>query len=233
MTAPEFHFDLCIEVHIYIFKMRFKRNQLDEAIIRTLDVDGARVEQLKIRLKRLLVADRHQIRGQHSAGRRYAFYSEEPPGSGVEIMFSGYEAFALLAAVLLLEHGLPQAKVVRIMRQIRMDLEAAHRETLKKDPRLLFDPKLIQAMAKPGMIATDNTNPVFLAFVKLSVSAIRGGEVHALVSVCRGQKELAAFIKKHSVPGLGATIFEFVSLMHKLADNLSRTRAAKRGRSTI
>jgi hypothetical protein len=213
--------------------MRFKRNQLDEAIIRTLGADGTRVEQLKIRLKRLLVADRRQIRGQHSTGRCYAFYSEEPPGSGVEIMFSGYEAFALLAAVLLLEHGLPQAKVVRILQQIRMDLEAAHRESLKKDPRVLFDPKLVQAMAKPGMIPTDNTDPVFLAFVKLSVSAIRGGEVRALVSVCRGQKELAAFIKKHSVPGLGATFFEFVSLMHKLADNLSRTRAVKRGRSTI
>jgi hypothetical protein len=213
--------------------MRFKRNQLEEAIVRTLDADGARVEQLTIRLKRLLVADRHQIRGQHSAGRRYAFYSEEPPGSGVEIMFSGYETFALLAAVLLLEHGLPQAKVVRIMRQIRTDLEAAHRESLKEDPRVLFDPKLIQTMAKPGMIATDNTNPVFLAVVKLSVSVIRGGEIHALVSVCRGQNELAAFIKKHSVPGLGATIFEFVSLMHKLADTLLRTRAVKRGRSTI
>ena len=210
--------------------MRFKRNQLDEAIIRTLDADGARIEQLKIRLKRLLVADR---RGRHSAGRRYAFYSEEPPGSGVEIMFSGYEAFALLAAVLLLEHGFPQAKAVRIMRQIRMDLEAAHRESLKKDPRALFDPKLIQAMARPGMIATDNTDPVFLALVKLSVSEIRGGEVRALISVCRGQKELAAFVKMHSVPGLGTTIFEFVSLMHKLANNLSRTRAVKRGRSTI
>lgn len=148
-------------------------------------------------------------------------------------MFSGYEAFALLAAVLLLEHGFPQAKAVRIMRQIRMDLEAAHRESLKKDPRVLFDPKLIQAMASPGVIATDNTDPVFLAFVKLSVSAIRGGEVRVLGSVCRGQKELVAFIKKHSVAGLGATIFEFVSLMHKLANNLSRTRAVKRGRSTI
>ena len=34
-------------------------------------------------------------------------------------MFSAYEAFALLAAVILLEHGLPQARVVRVMRLVR------------------------------------------------------------------------------------------------------------------
>ena len=34
-------------------------------------------------------------------------------------MFSGYEAFAQLAAIILLEHGLPQAAVVRVMRQVR------------------------------------------------------------------------------------------------------------------
>jgi hypothetical protein len=88
-------------------------------------------------------------------------------------------------------------------------------------------------MGKTGVMAPDNTNPIFLAFLKLSVSAIRGGEVHALVSVCRGQKELAAFIKKHSVPGLGATILKSSIHMQKVVDNISSTRAVKPGRSNI
>ena len=82
-------------------------------------------------------------------------------------MFTGYEAFAVLAGLLLLEHGIPQATVVNILRQLRSDLEATHRETLEKDPRVLFNQKALQANAKPGMIATDNTDPVFLVLVKL------------------------------------------------------------------
>jgi hypothetical protein len=89
----------------------------------------ARIDELKFRLKRLLVTDRRSGRDPNSedeGDRHYAFYSQEPPGSGTEVMFSGYEAFALLAAITLLEHGLPQAAVVKVMRQVRRPLEAAH-----------------------------------------------------------------------------------------------------------
>ena len=40
-------------------------------------------------------------------------------------MFSDYEAFALLAGLMTLEHGMPQAVVVRVLRQVRSDLERA------------------------------------------------------------------------------------------------------------
>jgi hypothetical protein len=148
-------------------------------------------------------------------------------------MFSSYEAFALLAAIMMLEHGIPQATVVSILREVRGDLEAAHAESLKRDAKSLFDPQAVRAMAKPGMIATDNTDPVFLAFVNLSESKVGDRKVRAAITVCRGHEELAAFVKKHSVPGLGATFFEFVGLMHKLARNLSQTRPVKRGRSAV
>ena len=211
----------------------FKLNQLQEAIFRTLGAKDTRVDELKLRLKRLLVTDRRLGRGKRSenrADRRYAFYSHKPLGSGVEVMFSGYEAFALLAALIVLEYGIPQAKVVSILQDVRSDLEAAHHETLQKDPKVLFDAEAVRAMARPGMIAVDNTAPVFLAFVKLDIGK---GSVHALISVCRGLQELAKFVKKHALPGSGATHFELVRLMHTLADNLSKTRPIKRGRSTI
>jgi hypothetical protein len=213
----------------------FKRNQVEEAILRTLGARDARAAELELRLHRLLVTDRRLgrgNRGRNAGDSRYAFYRQEPPGSGVEVMFSGYEAFALLVAIMLLEHGIPQATVVSILRQVRRDLETAHAQRLKMDRKALFDPQAVREMVKPGMIATDNTAPVFLAFVSLSGSEV-DGKVREAITVCRGHNELVAFITQHSVPGLGATFFELVSLVWKLADNLAQTRPIKRGRASI
>jgi hypothetical protein len=141
-------------------------------------------------------------------------------------MFSAYEAFALLAAVMLLEHGLPQAGVVKVMRRIRKQFEAAYAATLAKDPNQLFDQRAVFAQAKPGMIATNNTDPVFLVLIGLTGSSVdpRG----SAVAVCQGRNELSEFFGRHN--GRGATFFEFVGLMHTLAANLSQTSPVKRGR---
>ena len=213
--------------------MRYKRNQVEEAVVRTLGAEGARVYELKLKMKRLLVTDRRLGRGKRSndkADHRYAFYSQRPQGSGVEVMFTGYEAFALLAALIVLEHGLPQAKVVSILQEIRSNFEAAHLDTLQKDPKELFNPQLVRLMARSGLLAVDNTAPVFLAFVKLDIGK---GRMRAFIAVCRGLDGLGEFLRDHSIPGSGATHFEFARLIHTLADNLSQTRPIKRGRSTI
>src|SRR6516165_2199928 len=152
--------------------MRYKRNQVEEAILRTIGAEAVRVDELKLRMKRLLVTDRRLGGGKPSnlkAGHRYAFYSQKPQGSGVEVLFNGYEAFAVMAALIVLEHGIPQAKVVSIMQEVRPDFEAAHRDTLQQDPKALFDSQAVRATAQSGMIAVDNTAPVFLAFVKLDI----------------------------------------------------------------
>ncbi len=215
--------------------MRYKRNQVEQAICQTFRAEGARADELKLRLKRLLVTDRCLARGNGAgkrAGRGYAFYSQEAPGSGTEVMFSGYEAFALLAGLMMLEHGMPQADVVGVLRQVRSDLERAHRETLQKDPQVLFDQTAVRRRAKPGLIATDSTAPVFMALVRITSSTVNVGEVTELITVRRGHDDLSAFVRKHAVPGLGATFFDFTGLMHRLATNLSNTRPVKRGRAT-
>jgi hypothetical protein len=212
---------------------RFKRNQVEEAIFRTLGAQGERVDELRFRIKRLLVTDRNSgcdVHSEEEVDRHYAFFSQEPPGSGTEVKFSGYEAFALLAATMLLEHGLPQAAAVKVMRQVRARLEAAHAHTLKKDSATLFDEQAILSQAKPGMIAVDNTDPIFLAFVRLTDSSVGDQKGGGVVEVCRGHEGLGTFFKKHSKPGTGVTFFEFVSLIHGLWGNLLQIRPAKRGR---
>ena len=144
-------------------------------------------------------------------------------------MFSDYLAFALLAAVILLEHGLPQAAVVRVLRLARRQLEAAHNQCLKEDPNTLFDERTIAANLKPGMITTDSTHPVFLAFVRLTGSAVDKQRAGDPFAVCRSEYELMMFIKKQPL-GVGITFFEFARLIHGLAAHLSQTRAMKRGR---
>jgi hypothetical protein len=208
---------------------QYKRNQVEDAIFRTLGGKDARSNELRLRLQRLLVTDRRigiNPKSDEEEDRHYAFYSQKPPGSGTEIMSSVYESFALLAAIMLLEHGLPQATVVRVMRRIRKQFETAHRETISKDPSKLFDEQAIRTQAKAGMIATNNTDPVFLVLVGLTGSSVdqRG----SAVAVCQGHNELAAFFGKHS--GRGATFFEFVGAMHTLAAHLLKTRPVKRGR---
>jgi hypothetical protein len=216
--------------------MDYKRNQIEEAIFRTFGAREERRNELRFRIKRLLVTDRRLGRDVKSAReeyRHYGFFGQEPPGSGTEIMFSAYEAFALLAGVMLLEHGLPQARVVKVMRLVRRAFERAHSDILKKDPAGLFDKDAILANAREGMIYVNNTDPVFLVFVRVTASSVDEQDGGTAVAVCRGQAELQSFIKRHSVPGTGATFFEFVSLMHALAAHLSQTLPVKRGRGAV
>src|SRR6516165_333249 len=78
----------------------YKRNQVEEAIFRTLGARDERVKEVRFRMKMPLGADRRMEADPSSdeaETRHYAFFNQEPPGSGNEVMFSGYDAFALLA----------------------------------------------------------------------------------------------------------------------------------------
>ena len=148
---------------------RFKRNQVEEAIVQTVAANIGHAGEIKLRLQRLLVTDRRlesRNRKKPKEHSRFAFYSQKAPGSGVEVMFSQYEAFALLIGLLMLQHGIPQATVVTILRRLRGDLEILLRESLEKHRKRLFDPQALKAMERPGLIPTDNADPAFLVSVE-------------------------------------------------------------------
>ena len=212
---------------------RFKANQVLEAILRTVNAEGERVKEIKFRLKRLYAADRglgRRPRASAEADRLYAFFTDDPPGTGADILFTGYDAFASLAAILLLEHGLPQMAVVRLLRQVRRTLEGIHAENLKQNRDQLFDDKALAEQAKPGMIAFGSTDPVILAFVRLTGSSVEDASFGP--AVCLDALELPRFMKTHNAPGTGISIFDFSRLIHVLAANLSQSAAVRRGRPT-
>src|SRR5271154_860793 len=149
--------------------LEFKRNQVEEAISGVLEPQLEQPSpQLRTRLKRLLETDRALGRVPRSSDperARYAFYSMNAPGSGVEVWFSEYEAFALLNGLRLMAHGWPQGVTVALMRRVRSELEQQHARILKQDPKFLFDEEVIRRNAKEGDMAFDNIDPVLLTIV--------------------------------------------------------------------
>ena len=212
---------------------KYKSNQVREAVFWTLGAQGERAREITLRLRRLYAADRglgRRPRSHAQAERHYAFFSDAPPGAGADILFTDYEAFASLAAVLLLEHGLPQVTVIRLLRRLRPQLESIHKENLTKDPRQLFDEKALLAQPKPGMIAFDSTEPVILAFARLTGSSVNE-EDHG-PSACVDPIELVRFMRMHP-PGTGISVFDFSRLVHELANNLLHANPIKRGRRAL
>ena len=65
--------------------LRYKRNQVEEAIAAALDRDVpmAALPNLRIRIKRLLETDRALASRATHSRRAYAFYTGEAPGSGL------------------------------------------------------------------------------------------------------------------------------------------------------
>jgi hypothetical protein len=217
---------------------RYKRNQVEEAIAAAMGLTGAQASaEIGTRIKRLLNADRALGRDVSPSGPArpgYAFYSADAPGTGVEVWFSAYEAFALLLALFLLQHGWPQGAVVRIMRRVRLSLEPEHKRVLSQDRRELFDEEAVRKAADPGMIAVDNTDPVFLVIVTGS-RAERAKADHGTgpkaVGICHGEAKLMEFRRKEAPPGASMTVLEVVRQAHQLADHLAKTKPRARGRA--
>src|SRR4051812_18486262 len=98
----------------------YKRNQVEEAISRTVGEKSTKPSsELRTRLKRLLDLDRtlKRVRSEGSGSANYAFYNKDAPGKGGEVLFSSYDAFALLTGLRMLNHGWPQNFVVTTLRR--------------------------------------------------------------------------------------------------------------------
>jgi hypothetical protein len=210
----------------------FKRNQVEEAISAVLEPRSLGLNpELRARLKRLLEADRALGRDPRSSiaeRANYAFFGAEPPGTGVEVEFSGYDAFALLNGLRLMGHKWPQGFAVSIMRRVRPDLEKEHRRILGQDEKELFDQEAIRRNAKPGAMAVDNTDPVFLTIVSRSGANGEGDNFDCAIR--QGVREAMAFHWKPR-PHAGAfSMFELATAAHWLSKALARTEPRHRGR---
>jgi hypothetical protein len=212
--------------------MSYKRNQIEEAIAR-ISVSNYQKppSELRTRIKRLLELDRsmgRKLRSKDPEEANFGFFSEEAPGTGADISFSEYDAFALLNALRIMGHGWPQGFAVTIMRRIRPALEREHARILRQDPEELFDQQAIRAGARPGDIYVDNTHPVFLVIASKAQRVADEPQSAPLAAVCRGRDKVSEFSR--AVGASSVTMFEVVTLAHRLYQELMKTEPRHRGR---
>jgi hypothetical protein len=207
----------------------FKRNQVEEAIINVWGPEPEKHEALlRNQIKRLLDSDRSLGRNKRSSDperANFAFYSDPMQGKGRDNLFSGYEAFALLTALRLMQHGSPQGSAVNVLRQVRPKLEKEYSITADQDPTVLFDNERIMQQAKPGTLVVDNSDPVFVGLI--SRQSERKNTPTAVVS--RGQESLIADLRSRG-SGFALTALEVATTVHVLAQALSTICASRRGR---
>ena len=212
--------------------MSYKRSQLEAAINRLFNPgSNAPASELRTRIKRLLELDRHlgrKLRSQDAEEASFAFFSEEAPGTGADISFSEYEAFALVNALSIMEHGWPQSFAVSIMRRLRPDLTKEHARILRQDPNKLFDSNEIRSKARPGDFVVDNTDPVFLTVVSKGPGEFDETETAPVCAVCRGLEAVAKFRDQMRAPSW--TMWEVATIAHRLRDELKKTEPQRRGR---
>jgi hypothetical protein len=214
--------------------MSYKRNQIEEAIARVVVPNSKELpSELRTRIKRLLELDRsmgRKVRSKDAEEANFAFFSEDAPGSGADISFSEYEAFALLNGLRMMDHFWPQSVAVSIMRRVRCDLEREHARILRQDPDKLFDDEAVLANARPGDIAADNTDPVYLTVASKTQPASDQGQRALLSAVCRGSESVNKFRRQMATSSL--TMFELVTLTHALHTELMKTAPSPRGRGS-
>jgi hypothetical protein len=213
--------------------MSYKRNQVEEAIARISVSNYEKPpSELRARIKRLLELDRsmgRKLRSKDPEQANFAFFSEDAPGTGVDISFSEYDAFSLLNALRIMGHSWPQGFAVAIMRRVRPALEREHARILTQDPAKLFDQQAIRAGARPGDIYVDNTDPVFLVIASREQRVVADEPQSApLAAVCRGRDKVSEFSR--AVGASSVTMFEVVTLAHRLHQALMKTEPRRRGR---
>lgn len=212
--------------------MSYKRNQVEEAIARiSISNYEKPPPELRSRIKRLLELDRsmgRKIRSKDAEQANFAFFSEESAGTGADISFSEYDAFALLNGLRIMGHGWPQGFAVSVMRRVRPALETEYARILRQDPDKLFDQEAIRAAARPGDIAADNTDPVYLTLASKAERPADEIQAAPFSAVCRGYVKVSEF--RRAVGASSLTIFEVVTLAHRLHQELIKTRPRRRGR---
>ena len=213
----------------------YKRNQVEQAIGLVLEPRSQEPSpELRTRLKRLLETDRAHGRSTRASDpelSNYAFYSAEAPGSGVEIWFSKYEAFALLIGHQMMRHGWPQGFAVSLLRRARSEMEKEHARIMTLNPAEIFDQETIKRNARAGDFAFDTTVPVL--FTIASKSANSGSNSPELIdcAICQSAAEAMKWAWKTTRGAYGLTLFELTTVAHHLARTLDETEPRGRGRS--
>jgi hypothetical protein len=219
------------------------RGQIEWAIAQVTDQTqgpgGEPRHELRMKLKRLLDLDRKK--GIDAAKpwpefRRFAFLEGGLPGKGFAIAYTRYDAFALLLGLRLLDNNVPQMAVIRVLRRIRLDLQAEFDRILRVSPDVLAQSKQgFEAKIKAGLLAQDPAKLVFFALPSGAGAEAFYRRQHdgklELANIAHSPRELVKFVTHLTLVSPPALVFELVNPAHQLAWWLERAPLIRRGRS--
>ena len=215
---------------------RYKRSQVEQAIVAIDAGRGTAEAVLRANVKRLLDFDRNpEARILHRASDTTAFFDGPSPGQGAEIAYRPYQAFALLIGVRLLKSGMPQSQVVLFMRDTRVDLESAFAHLASVDAAELYrnlSEEERSERIREGDLVREAAKMMFL-IVQAGAEPtgrprpedweLEGG------NVCNVEA-LIGRLEKFSEHGQAAIILELTNAVHQLMNVLPLTTVRKRGR---
>lgn len=204
----------------------YKRNQVEEAISRTIGEKSAKPSSgLRTRLKRLLDLDRSlkHARSEGSRSPNYAFYNSEAPGKGGAVFFSDYEAFALLTGLRMLNHGWPQHFVVTTLRRIRKELGVQHSMALRMRSKAGTMPE-----PRAGDLAGMNPASPFLLIVSDDKTANPNDQGPYAMTFAN---QVEAFRFQMQAVGRSCSWFGLEDSAKALRANLARSLPRSRGRT--
>ena len=239
----------------------YQRSQIEQAIASVEGLnsaDGTIPAALRSNIKRLLDIDRKpRAKKLTSRPERLAFYDEdeaagqktEGPGKGAEIAYRPYHAFALLIGTRLIGSGMPQSRIVVLLRELRDELERKFedlaatpitdfpddRPSNNQKKRSPATPEERADLARNGYLIFEPENMTFLvARAGPSAEAIQvpGQDRRDFVTgnVCDFEA-LKDRLRFFSHEGQGVTVIELTNAIHKLMTRLPLTQIRKRGRS--
>ena len=195
----------------------YKFSQVVFAVCRTVS-DGLTERDVTFRLKRLLALDRSEPRAAGEAKHHFAFFDEKPRGKGVDVLFPGYEAFALFLANTMLEARFPQLTILRLLRKARSKLFKAYKECLEKKATEHFE------AGKP------EDDPWTSGYPMLVVVGARGSGEVSPFAVCATPAKRVEFTREYDRPGVGFSFFPLADAMQEFAKNLAEAPLQRRGR---
>jgi hypothetical protein len=178
-------------------------------------------------MKRLLDLDRGLKRARSADLERtnYAFFSHDAPGRGGEVLFSDYDAFALLTGLRMLDHGWPQTFVVTTLRGIRKELESRHMGILKSKNR-----SAVRSSPQAGDLAIGNPDAPFLVIVSDDKTVDRESVAGPYAKTFENQEK--AFRFQMEKAGRSCSWFGLETTARELAKNLAGSLPRQRGRTS-
>lgn len=227
----------------------YKRNQINEVLVRAIRSSHSRLDDdaILIRVKRLLDYDRKTKPAPGGVTPPvYAFYDSEAAGSGLDVTFSAYSAFALFIALRLMSCGLPQGRAVFSLRYFREALEREHQRMSSLDIASLLEAQgtvtaSATAVGRERLIAKGNVverseDMVFfcahadLEAVGLVTRTIFDENGPRPDNICRGKEELETRVALDAYSNSPTLIIELMNPFVQLNHLLAKTEPARRGR---